>query len=108
VSEDPNFDTHCLQKPEYHADFMSIIIIYSLLIVFLYNVCITKLGKRSCEKIVTNGNFTNAYFISLKNFTKQYHLGDEDVDEFMVLFSMFRNCDVRVAQMGFQWRSVWE
>jgi hypothetical protein len=81
---------------------------YSLLLVFLRNVCLAKQGRRSCEKIETNGNITNAYFISLKNFAEQYHLGDEDVGEFMVLFSMFRNCDVRVAQMGFQWRSVWK
>jgi len=107
VSEDPNFDTHCRQKPKYHADFMSIFILYSLL-VFLRNVCLTKLGRRSCEKIVTNGNFTNANFISLKNSTGQYHVGDKDVDEFMMLFSMFRNCDVRVVQMGFQWRGVWK
>ena len=29
----------------------------------------------------------------------QYHLGDKDVGEFVMLISMFRNCDMWVAQM---------
>lgn len=72
------------------------------------NACLNKLGRRGCEKIVANGDFTNVCFISLKNFAGRYHLGDKDVDEFMVLISVFRNCDMRVAQMRFQWRGVWK
>lgn len=57
---------------------------------------------RRCGRLVAKGNCTNAYVIYINNLTGQYHLGDKDVEEFMVLISIFRNCDMGVAQIRFQ------